>query len=209
MSTLESDQNDGIAKDENAEQMEKQRRQLLMSRARTMGLTFSNNISTDKLSKMISDKMEGIQPEPEEKADALNPLEGDVAGEKPAKQKTLRQQIHDKQMRLVRVRITCMDPKKKDLEGEIFTVANEYLGTVRRYIPFGEKTDDGWHVPYCLYKMMEKRKFLNIRTIKDRRTGTTRVETSWSKEFAIEILPPLTPAQIQEIKTAQIAAGAV
>lgn len=207
MSTLESEQNDGVAKDENDVQMEKQRRQLLMQRARMMGLSFSNNIATDKLSKMINDKMEGVLPEPEEKADALNPLAGDEAGKVPAKKKSLRQEIHDKQMRLVRVRITCMDPKKKDLPGEIFTVANEYLGTVRKYIPFGEQTDDGYHVPYCLYRMLEKRQFLNIRTVKDKRTGTTRVVTNWAKEFALEILPQLTPAEIQDLKIAQLAAG--
>ncbi|WAK44943.1 hypothetical protein Fifi067_00016 [Erwinia phage Fifi067] len=209
MSTLENGQNDESTVNENAEQMEKQRRQLLMGRARMMGLSFSNNIATEKLSKMIEAAMEGKSLEPEKKAEApeLNPLDGDAAGKKPAKAKSLRQQLYDKQMRLVRLRITCMDPKKKDLPGEIFTIANEHLGTVRKFVPFGEVTDEGYHVPYCIYKMLEARQFLNVRTIKDRRTKTTRVETTWVREFALEVMPPLTPAQIQDLKTAQLAAG--
>lgn len=207
MSTLESDNN---ATDEtNEQQMEKQRRQLLMGRARMMGIQFSNNIGTDKLAKLVEDKMEGRseEPEPSSPGSELNPLVGDKVGAKPAKAKSLRKQIYDEQMKLVRIRVTCLDPKKKDLPGEVFTVANEYLGTVRKFVPFGEQTDEGYHVPYCIYKMMQAREFLNIRTIKDKRTGTNRIETKYVREFALEILPPLTDAELQDLKVAQLAAG--
>ena len=112
-------------------------------------------------------------------------------------------------MKLIRVRITNMDPKKKDLRGEIMTVANEYLGTVRKFVPFGEDTVEGYHVPKCLLTMMQERKFLRIREIKDRKTGVTRPETAWVREFAIEILDPLTPEELKQLATAQIAAGTV
>lgn len=208
MSTLESDNN---ATDESAEQIEKQKRQLLMGRARMMGISFSNNIGTEKLAQLVADKMEGkteeTQPEPSLSGSELNPLEGDSAGNKPAKAKSLRKQIYDEQMKLVRIRVTCLDPKKKDLPGEVFTVANEYLGTVRKFVPFGEQTDEGYHVPYCIFKMMQAREFLNIRTIKDKRTGTNRIETKYVREFALEILPPLTDAELQDLKVAQLAAG--
>ena len=205
MSIPESDQNDGIASNE--EVMHKQRRQILMERARKIGLTFSNNISTEKLETMVNNKLEGIDESAEETM--LNPLAGDTSETGPVSSKpiSIRQKLHNEQMRLVRLRITCMDPKKKDLYGEVFTVANEYLGTVRKFIPFGEATDGGFHVPYCLYRMLDARRFLNVRTIRDKRTGTTRVETSWVKEFSLDILPPLTPQEIQDLKTSQLAAG--
>jgi hypothetical protein len=110
-------------------------------------------------------------------------------------------------MKLVRLRITNLDPKKKDLPGEIITVANRYLGTVRKYIPFGEVTDNGYHVPYCIYTELQSRQFLNIRTIKDQRTGTNRIETTLAREFALEILPPLTKEELDRLATSQIAAG--
>jgi hypothetical protein len=112
-------------------------------------------------------------------------------------------------MALVRCRIQCLDPKKKDLRGEIFTIGNEVLGTVRKFVPFGEVSDGGWHIPYCIYKMMLNRRFVNITMVKERGTGRETVRTAMAKEFAIEVLPPLTPREIARLATAQAAAGSV
>lgn len=182
--------------------------EVLKDRAKLMGIAFSNNISTETLRKKITDKMDGViekAPEVEGQVFAANPL---VGQEVPAKQKTLRQHMHDTEMKLVRVRITNMDPKKKDLPGEIFTVANEYLGTVRKYIPYGEVTEDGYHIPFIIYTALESRRFQNIRTIKGK-NGTPRVESNWAKEFSLEVLPALTTAELARLATAQIAAGSV
>lgn len=127
----------------------------------------------------------------------------------PVKKKTLRQYLYEREMKLVRVRITNMDPKKKDLPGEIVTVANEYLGTVKKFIPFGEHTDGGYHIPQVLLNELESRKFLSITEGKDKKTGTPTVKDRWAKEFAIEILPPLTPDELNRLATAQIAAGSL
>lgn len=210
-------------------------KEMLMQRARLLGLTVSNNIGVDTLRDRIRAKMEALdaaeqtkeEPDEDEEVDeadipeevdfapaapaqtpapAINALTGEPAN---APKKSLRQKLHDEQMRLVRVRITCMDPKKKDLPGEIFTIANEYLGTVRKFVPFGEFTDDGFHVPFCIYTMMDERKFLNIRVTKDRRTGQTKVDSAWAKEFALEILPPLSEAELHRLATAQAAAGSI
>lgn len=186
---------------------------ILKDRARLMGITFSNNIGVETLKEKIAQKLSGEADETSAQETEtpviaeINPLQGAVA--KPVKRLTLRQHLHNEQMRLVRIRITNLDPKKKDLPGEIFTVANEHLGNIRKYIPYGEVTDDGYHVPYVIYKQLEARRFLHIRTFKDRRTGTTRVETSWAKEFALEVLPPLTEAELNQLATAQKAAGSV
>lgn len=179
---------------------------MLKQRASMMGIQFSNNIGLETLRKKIEDKMEGRAEA--DAAPQINPLAGETTAQ-PVKRKTLRQKLYDEQMKLVRIRVTNLDPKKKDLPGEVITVANEHLGTVRKFVPFGEVTDDGYHVPYCIYRFMEKRKFLNIRIVKDRRTGQERVESNWVKEFALEVLPQLTPQQIANLKTAQIAAGSV
>ena len=198
---------------------------LLKQRATLMGITFSNNIGEESLRQRIADKQAELEAAASgaentgEEGDTVQQEQGEVnaleAGTTSPKettterQLTLREKIRQEQMRLVRVRITCLDPKKKDLPGEILTVANEYLGTVRKFIPFGEVTDDGYHIPYCLYKMLDARKFLNIRTFKDRRTGTVRVESGYVKEFALEVLDPLTPAELAKLATAQKAAGSV
>lgn len=184
------------------EERDKQEYALLKERARAMGLTVSNNIGLETLRSKVNEAMGAV---PDENADKeqVNALEPNV------KKRTLRQKLYDEEMRLIRVRITCMNPNKKELPGEVFTFANEYLGTVRKYVPFGEATENGYHVPHCIFTMMQARKFLNIRTYRDRRTGTDRVESNWAKEFAIEVLDPLTQKDLDKLATAQIASGSL
>jgi hypothetical protein len=181
---------------------------LLKQRARMMGVEFSPNIGLAKLRERINAKMAGeaLPQEAEAKAE-VNPLvEAPAKGPEP-KKITLRQHLYNTQMKLIRLRITNLDPKKKDLPGEIVTVANEHLGTIRKYVPYGEVTDDGYHVPYCIYRELDSRKFLNIRVVRGRNDQQVRVESVWAKEFALEILPPLTKEQLRQLATAQQAAG--
>jgi len=177
---------------------------MLKERARFMGITFSNNIGLDSLKKKIEAKMNG-EPDVANTNDVTNPLVPTVSA--GVKMMTLREQVVSQAMKLVRVRITNMDPKKKDLPGEIITVANEYIGNVRKYIPYGEQTEDGYHVPQCIYDVLDSRKFLNIRTIKDPRTGTPRTHTTWAKEFALDVLPQLTQVELNKLAAAQKAAA--
>lgn len=180
---------------------------LLKQRAAVMGISYSNNISLETLKKRIQEKMDGVEvikTDLEKPVQVVNPL----IDQKPkARTPSLRQHMHDTQMKLVRLRITNLDPKKKDLHGEIITVANEYLGTVKKFVPYGEVTDDGFHVPYCIYRELDSRKFLNIRTVRNRKEGTTKVESNWAKEFALEVLPQLTREELNRLAAAQAAAG--
>lgn len=184
---------------------------MLKQRARMMGITFSNNISVETLKAKIQEKMDGKSddtPKIDELGDDNPPTLQDPEAPAPAPKETFRQKVKREGMKLVRCRIMNLDPKKKDLPGEIFTVANEYIGTVRKFIPFGEVTENGYHVPQCIFDMMKGRKFLNIRTYKDRRNNNQiRVEQNWAPEFALEVLPPLTKEEIAKLAAAQAAAG--
>lgn len=182
---------------------------VLKSRAKIMGIVFSNNIGLDTLRTKINAKLSDTEEESEDPpskddepgAINANPLES----LKP--KRTLRQFMIQEELKLVRLRITNLDPKKKDLPGEIFTVANEYLGNIRKFIPFGEVTDNGYHVPHCIYTMLKDRKFLHIRTRKSSNGGIPVVEHNWVKEFALEVLPPLTPKELATLAANQAAAG--
>lgn len=177
---------------------------LLKMQAKTLGIVYSNNIGVDTLRAKIKAKLEDTAEIVE--AGSNTPAD-EAATSKPVKRKTLRQHLQDEQMKLIRVRIMNLDPKKKNLHGEIFTVANEYIGTVKKFVPYGEVTDNGYHLPMILYKELDDRKFLNVRTIKGRNGDTTRVETNWVKEFAFEVLPPLTQSDLDKLATQQAAAG--
>lgn len=177
---------------------------VLKQRATLMNIKFSNNISVEKL----REKIEAAQAkdEPEVKESAVNPLgEKQEAG---VKKMTLGQKIRAEQTRLIRVRIQNLDPKKKDLPGEIITVANEYMGTVRKFVPFGEVTDNGYHIPYCIYEFLKERKFINITTRKGK-NGLPDIRATEAREFSIEVLPPLTEAELAQLAQAQIAAGSL
>ena len=183
----------------------------LKERAKVMGIPFSNNISLETLRKRVADKMEGKDEAPEVNALTGDPEIAQALATKPLNPKAnavaLRKLMHAKQMRQVRVRVTNMDPKKKDLPGEIWTVANEYLGTVRKFVPYGEQTDDGFHIPYCLYRLLDSKRFLHIRDVKDRTTGIVRQDKVWAKEFSLDVLPTLTQGELDRLAAAQAAAG--
>lgn len=184
---------------------------LLKQRAKIMGIAFSNNISLETLKERIRQKMENesVQPSAADEDDQAEiPQAAPVQTQKTKKQ-SLRQRLYEENMKLVRLRITNLDPKKRELPGEIFTIANEYLGTVRKFIPYGSATDNGYHVPYCIYKALRKRQFVSISTRKKQGSDQTIVEQRLVAEFALEVLPPLTPKEIATLAASQAAAGGV
>lgn len=197
--------------------------EVLKTRARMMGITFSNNIGLDALKAKVAAVQEG-ESTPAEQSDtpdletgatmevnALDPYaepEIDLSKLTPAQRKAhLRHKAHLENMRLIRIRVTCMNPAKKDLHGEIFTVANGYLGTIRKFVPFGEATEEGFHVPNVIFKAMQRRQFQNLSRKKGPNGGS--VQSSMVKEFAIEVLPPLTEHELAQLANAQLAAGSI
>lgn len=195
---------------------------MLKKRARLLGMTFSNNIGIEALRVKVNAKLEsdaGIEDplaasenvnpmSPPEPAQAqVNPLET-ASGSEPVPEKplTLRQYMQKEYMKQVRVRITNMDPKKKDLPGEIFTIANEFIGTIRKYVPYGEVTDGGYHLPMCIYTELSERKFQDVKTGRDSK-GQVRVTQRWVREFSMEVLPPLTQDELNKLAAAQAAAA--
>lgn len=179
---------------------------ILKQRATLMGLRFSNNIGLEALRKKVSDAQEGITEEPE--VAQINPLETETSVPKEETRTEMARRIRLEQTKLVRIRIQNLDPKKKELPGEIITVANDYMGTVRKFVPYGEQTDNGYHVPYCIYQFLKERKFLNIRVTKGK-NGRPNIQQGWVREFSIEVLPPLTQEELTNLAQAQIAAGSL
>lgn len=192
---------------------------MLKSRAKLMGLKVSPNIGLDALKAKINEKLTSETAAQDEPAvpetspatpEATSPVMREAT--KPMAKTTpmsLRQKLLKEQMKLVRLRITNLDPKKAKLQGEIITVANEYLGTVKKFVPFGETTDEGYHVPFCIYTVLKERTFVQIKTKKDKKTGTNFVESRDVREFALEVLPPLTERELAHLAASQAAAGGV
>jgi hypothetical protein len=188
------------------------RLQALKKKADLMGITYSNNIGEDALAAKINAKLDGEQAQTIAASnDALDSAPKTVALDDDVDLSALspEDRLRREQLALVRVRITNLDPKKKDLPGEIFCVANRVLGSVRKFIPYGEVTENGYHIPRILFNELQARKFNHVTTRKDPRTKQSVTESKWVKEFSLEVLEPLSQEELNRLATAQIAAGSV
>lgn len=108
---------------------------------------------------------------------------------------------------LVRIRVTCMNPAKKEWEGEIIAGGNNLVGTLSKYVPFGN--DEGWHVPRIIYNVIRDRMAQIFVTTTDPRTKQKVRTGKQIKEFAIEVLDPLTTEELAELAASQAARRAI
>lgn len=169
---------------------------LIKQKADTVGVAYTAEDTVESIRAKINAKLND-----EPKAEAV------AASGSPA-QKTkqeLRQEAILDATRLIRVRITNMDPRKADLPGELFTVSNGVVGTIQRFIPYSEQ-EDGWHVENMLLEMLKEKQFYQLRPKKGP-NGTVLPDGRWVKEFAIEILEPLTPEELRVLANKQAAAA--
>ena len=183
---------------------------LLKQKADLMGITYKSNIGVEALKAKINAKLDD-KPDPGD-GDEASAAANNTAAPEPVRVKTkaeLEQEIRDNQQRnmmaLIRCRITCLNPQKGQIKGEIITVANRYLGTVRKFVPFGEATDGGYHLPKILFDELKSRKFNSVTTRKGT-NGQLMPIQRLVPEFAIEVLPPLSQAELNKLASAQLAA---
>jgi hypothetical protein len=112
------------------------------------------------------------------------------------------------QLKLIRCQIYNNNPAKLDLKGEILAVSNKYVGVVKKFVPFGEATEKGYHVPFILLEMMRRKKYQCVYTVKND-NGTERVVQTLAPEYTINVLPQLTPDELHELAMRQAAAERV
>ena len=164
----------------------------LKARADLLQVSYHPSIGLEKLREKINAKLaEGEGEAPAEPKDV-------AAEQETEAQKRLR--LKREALKLIRVRITCMNPLKKEHEGEIITVSNNAVGTVKRYVPFN--ADDGWHVEHILLEQLRERQCQVFYTAKDDRGNKIR-KGKQIKEFAVDILPPLTPEELKDLAQRQ------
>lgn len=168
----------------------------LKMRADQLGLKYHPAIGVEKLREKVNATIEGTDSGEDEEPNALAP-DTETVNEKRARLKR-------EALKLVRVRITNMNPNKKEWEGEIFTVSNSVIGTVKKMIKF----DVEYHVPQIILNVMREREcqvFVNFKDAK----GNRSKEGKLVKEFAIEVLPSLTEKELKELAQRQAMANGV
>jgi hypothetical protein len=109
--------------------------------------------------------------------------------------------------KLVRIRLTCLNPAKKEWPGEIITAGNSVLGSFKKFVPFAG-ADDGYHVPNIIFQVLKDRTCPVYYTDKSL-NGVGVRRHRLIKEFAIEVLPQLSREEIDELARRQALAGSV
>ena len=165
---------------------------VLKQRADQIGLSYHPSIGLETLRAKLNAALTPQQDTAEKQAEANEALQRQLALEDAT--------------RLVRIRVVCMNPAKKEWEGEIFTVGNSVVGTHKKFVPFNN--DEGWHVPNMILQMMQERECQTFYTVRDERGNQVR-KSKLIKEFAIEILPPLTPDELKDLAQRQAMASGV
>jgi len=105
--------------------------------------------------------------------------------------------------RLVRCRITCMNPTKREWEGEIISVGSAKNGTYKKYIPFDGRE---YHIPKVIFDELKSRQCTVFHTVTDARNQKVR-KGRLIDEFAIEVLPSLTPRELDQLRKEQALAN--
>lgn len=178
---------------------------IMRGRADIMGIAYKPEHSADYIEALIDMKLASDQTAPSAAAPVVQASAPLTGGDRPTK--SLRQHVIDENMKLVRIRLTNMDQKDQSLNGDIFTVSNEYLGDVKRFVPYQDKFyTNGYHVEACILKQLQDKKYLRISVTQNSQKQEV-IESSWVKKFAIEILPPLTEAEIERLRITQLQSG--
>lgn len=180
------------------EVMEQDELSALKARADMLGVSYHPSIGVEKLREKVNAALAGEEKETK--------AEGTGIGAQAESDAQKRKRLQDEASKLVRIRVTCMNPAKKEWEGEIFTVGNSGVGTYKKYVPFN--IEEGWHVPNIIYEAMKERMCQVFVSTKSK-NGVTMRQGKLIKEFAIEVLPPLTKEELHDLAQRQAMAKSV
>lgn len=172
---------------------------ILKQRADVLGIPYNGNIGLETLRNRVRDHQTKL-----ESATKAEPELKTAPKTKAQVEQELRDQVKREGLVLLRCRIANLNPQKRDLEGELITVANRFLGTVSKFIPFGE-AGESYHIPKVLYDELRDRKFQQVISKKDAQ-GKEQLSRRMVPEYSIEILPQLTAEELQELAVKQAAA---
>ena len=163
----------------------------LKARADMLGIAYHPSIGLEKLREKVNAAL--VDPVVE----AVSATESEAAA---------RLRMRNEALELVRVRVSCMNPNKREWEGEMFSVGSSLVGTQKKFVPFNN--DEGWHIPRIIYDFMRERECQIFYSVKDARGNVSR-KGKLIKEFAIDVLPPLTPDEMKELARRQAMAKSI
>lgn len=171
---------------------------VLKTRAKELGINFHPNIGAETLSNKIKEFLDSQdEPAATEPAPAAEEKPAQTQGESEQERRVRKKKEAEK---LVRIQVTCMDPKRKEWEGDIFTAGNTLLGSYRKFVPFNTP----WHVPQIIYNQIKNAKCQVFYTKLGGPNGKVKVRASkLVNAFAVEVLPDLTEQELKDLAQRQ------
>jgi hypothetical protein len=172
---------------------------LLKERATLIGIQYHPSIGLDKLREKVSAALK--DPDGSEVVEVVQQSVAAVESEAQANARYRKEASV-----LIRVRLTCMNPAKQSWEGEIFTVSNSVIGTMKKYIPF--HAEEGWHIPQALLNIIQERQY-QAPYMERGAKGQEIRRVKLVKEFSIEVLPNLTASELKDLANQQAIANRI
>ena len=120
-----------------------------------------------------------------------------------------RQAVRAQGLKLRRISIMNNDPSEADIPSVLVTIVNKYLGKVTKLVPFGEGSENGYHVPQVVYDYLKAQKFVLRRKKKGTSFGVPQYSNHMIKKYTITDLPDLTPTEVKNLADRQIATQAI
>jgi hypothetical protein len=167
----------------------------LKKEADDLGIAYHPKIGIDKLEGKIAQTKKVVEATPVTRVM--------TEAEKISRRNT---KMRNEAGKLIRIRLSCLNPNKKNWPGEIISVSNRVIGVFKKYIPFNAEV--GYHVPNIIYQHLVERQCQIFKKI-PKPNGETKVVSKLIREFAIEVLPPLTQVELDKLATVQTAKQSV
>ena len=167
----------------------KTERDLLKEKADLLGIEYAGNISTDKLRELVNKANEPLEDKKEDKASRTSnePVDDLV--------KT-RLELTKK----IRVLVTCNDPLMKDYDTTpYYSFSNSAITLPSITVPLGVE----WHIPNAYVGMLQAMECKLPVKAKDEKGRPITVRRT-IKKYNVNVLPPLTVKELEELKQAQI-----
>jgi len=202
-------------------------RQDLIAEAKELGIEFPKNITDEKLEELIGnynstptlDMINALQAQID-RLSGTNKVEDNntvdllvrAMSKKDASSKIDRGiNVADTPNRdekivkaLTHIRCTIMsrDPSKQTFKAEIISFSNDLIGDIKYRVDFNTET----HIPYCIYRVLKDKK-VNIfdpdMVSGSPLTGQVSGGYNTIEAYNINVLPPLTKKQLEELAKKQ------
>lgn len=180
----------------------------LKAQADRLGITYPRTAGVAKMLELIKTKEEELAKLGNRQIENITAQSAKVT---LYNGKTL-SQLRDEAFKLVRIRLVVNNPAKINRDGQWITAGNARVGTIKRYVPFKpEAYADGWHVEAVVLERLKQMKHQRFPKHKSKENAAMDDYNNATlvNDFTIEILPPLTKEELEELALRQAREGSL